>query len=77
MKKGGYSYNYQASVDNMAKRPIDSSKAADLDSPFMPAAKRRIDVRGVDVMRPTVESKGASFPLRESIGPLVCPLCGQ
>lgn len=67
MKKGGYSYNYQASVDSMAKRPVDSSKATDLESPFMPAAKRRISGKGVDAMRLTVESKGASFPPR-SIG---------
>lgn len=72
VRKGGYSYNYQSSVDGMAKRPMDSSKAADLEAPVVPAAKRKINVGGVDVMRSTASNKESGLPLRGSVGTSVC-----
>ena len=55
MKKGGYSYNYRSSIDK-----IDTSKAAEVESPLLPAAKRKIN--GV------AEVKATSFPLRMNTG---------
>lgn len=58
MKKGGYSYG--TSVENMAKRPIDSPKPAGVESSILPAAKRMINA--------AMEGKGTSFPLKTSTG---------
>lgn len=66
VKKGGYSYNYHTSVDGMAKRSIDSSKAT--ETPFLPAAKRRINAGGMNVVRPTAgDSKGTLLPIQGSL----------
>lgn len=50
----------------MAKRPIGSPKAADL--PFVPAAKRRTNIGGKDVMRSNADLKAPGFPLRPNPG---------
>ena len=63
VKKGSYSYNYQTcSSADVNKRPIDSARVTES---FVPAAKRKINISGMDVIRPGAsETKAASFPLR-------------
>lgn len=55
VKKGGYSYNLHTTVDGMAKRPIGSPKAT--EPSLLPAAKRRINFGGMDVVRPTADHR--------------------
>lgn len=68
MKKAGYSYNVPtAAADGMSKRPIGSPKAS--EPSMLPAAKRRINYGGMDVVKPTTDHRAPQ--LRGTTGVLI------
>ena len=64
VKKGNYSYNFHATEDGVAKRPIGSPKAT--EPSLLPAAKRRINFGTGNVMKTTSDHRAPQ--LRGSTG---------